>query len=299
MVAQGIQQRQALVIVIGHRAPIDTQPHFIANRLECAVQKIIGHLLQFPGLLGVDMELSHHCQSNFPEGSRLFILGRQNAAHNDGLVEEPRRRRGLQQGLHLAATAGLSENGHVAGVSAESGNIVMHPLQRGHQVRNACIAGIGVLLSEGGHIKIAQDIQPVIDCDNHYIAVGCQCIALVGDLFNRGAVGVAAAMEPDHNRALAVIQPRCPDIQELAVFIRRPEAVGNKQLAGRGRASGRGADVAIICGVAHTLPGLYGMWRLEAICIGIGNSVEGINAVQQEAPKGSGFGLDQGGILRA
>ena len=74
MVAQGIQKRQTLIVIIDYRAPIDAQAHLVTDVLERMIQEIVGNGLQCLGVGRVDVELFHHAQCDFPEGHRLLDL---------------------------------------------------------------------------------------------------------------------------------------------------------------------------------------------------------------------------------
>ena len=156
----------------------------------------------------------------------------------------------------------------------------MYPAQRFHNICHARIAGISVFLTIGGHIQVAQNIQAMVQRNNHNISVFRQSVAFIRDLFYGGAVRESAAMEPHHNRLLRrSIQAGCPDVQILAIFVGGPEAMGNIDLSlGRGCAVYR-TDVSIVRGILHALPGLHRGWHLPALCVGIFDTVECINAV--------------------
>ena len=67
----------------------------------------------------------------------------------DDLVEEALRGRHVHQADDLAAAAGLPEDHDVAGIAAEALDVVVHPLQRRHEVGGAGVAGVRVLRAIG------------------------------------------------------------------------------------------------------------------------------------------------------
>ena len=74
------------------------------------------------------------------------------ARFHNGPVEQAVRRRGLGQGDHLAAAAGLAKDGDVLRVAAKVLNVLMDPLQCGHQVGQARLGGVLVLLPILGQV---------------------------------------------------------------------------------------------------------------------------------------------------
>ena len=120
----------------------------------------------------------------------------------------------LPQHGDLCPAAGLAEDSHVAGVAAKLCDIVPHPAQGLNQVGHAHVYGVPVLIPEGGHVKVAEGVEPVVYRYDHHIVQLCQIIAVVANLLNAGASGVAAAVNPEHNRQFfAGLAGRGPDIQ--------------------------------------------------------------------------------------
>ena len=132
-------------------------------------------------------------------------------------MEQPLSRRHSQQRAHLAASAGLPEDGDVARIAAERGDIVAHPFKGGDQIQQADVAGLRVFFAtQFGQVQVAEHIEAMIDGDNDHVLFGRQVPAVV-HLPVGGAGGVSAAVIPHHNRALTAQAGR-PNIQVQAVF---------------------------------------------------------------------------------
>src|SRR4030095_6201092 len=68
-------------------------------------------------------------------------------------------------------------------------------------------------------IQIAEDSQPVVERDYYTIAAAAQFSPVVTRVLLAIAGDVASAMQPDHDRPLAVVVDACrPDIEPQAVF---------------------------------------------------------------------------------
>ena len=119
-----------------------------------------------------------------------------------GAMEEPLGRRHAHQRGHLRSAARLAVNHHPVGIAAEVGDVLLHPLQRRHQVGHADIHRILIGRSANlRHVEEAQNIQAVIDGDLHNIVMPRHLRAFVRGQFIRRAEAVAAAMEVHHDRA--------------------------------------------------------------------------------------------------
>ena len=152
-------------------------------------------------------------------------------ALDDRLVEQAvGAGHGLQHGDLGPATA-LAEDGDIGRVAAEGRDVVAHPFQHQHDVQHAGLAG-GGMAAQFTQMQIAEDVQAMVDGHRHHVAAPGQIAAVVHGRA-AGAVGKAAAVQPDHDRPLAA-QALGPDIDEQAVLV-------GAGLAGRGRVGVRAA----------------------------------------------------------
>ena len=124
------------------------------------------------------------------------------AALRRDLVEQPLGRRHVHHADDFAAAARLPEDHHVVGIAAEGLDVVLHPLQRHHQIGRAGVARVRVLRTVGREIQRAEDVQPVVHADHHDVAELAERAAVVGVRLHRRAVGEAAAVHPHHDRLL-------------------------------------------------------------------------------------------------
>ena len=176
------------------------------------------------------------------------------AAHRpDAMEEAGGRRHGHQRGA-LRATAGLAEDGDVAGVAAKRRGIVAHPAQREDQVQHPDVAGVGeVGAAERRQVEMTERVQPVIDGDDHHVAATRKPRAVGFDPV-AGVAGERAGVEPhQHRPAGAVGQARRPHVHVQAVFAQHPVAAGRLRRDGSERR-----------GVADARPRLRCNWRQEA-----------------------------------
>ena len=86
----------------------------------------------------------------------------QRAALYDPFVEETVGYGHLEKHLHLAASAGLTEDGHIVRITAEGGDIIPHPFQRQYDIHHSQAAGIPVLLPVAGQVHEPDTVQPVV-----------------------------------------------------------------------------------------------------------------------------------------
>ncbi|MEZ5766059.1 MAG: hypothetical protein R3D69_18700 [Xanthobacteraceae bacterium] len=100
------------------------------------------------------------------------------AALHDGAVEQALGRRHRHDGRNLAAAARLAEDRDVAGVAAEFGDVVAHPGQRRNQIEHAGVRGFREFWQQLPEIQKAEQVQPVIDGDDHHVAATRQPCAV-------------------------------------------------------------------------------------------------------------------------
>ena len=266
--------------------------------LICLRQLFILDGLQLLHLIRREAQMLEH---GLDEGAAVLVRGGaqqavEHAAHDDAFVEEAVRLGDLHQVEHLGPAAGLAEDGHVVRVAAEARDVLVDPLQSGHQICVARVGGVLVLLPVGGQVQVAQDVQPVVQGDHHHVAELGEGVAVIGHLLDGRARREAAPVEPDHDGFLGGgIDGGAPYVQILAVLVLGPVAVGHHHLALGGLPVQHGADVAVREGVLHALPGRGRRGGLEALGVRVLDAVEGIGAVPEEAPELSGLGLDDGG----
>ena len=117
----------------------------------------------------------------------------------------------------------MPEDRDVAGIAAELGDVIAHPLEGQDQIELADIAGIDEIgRAELGEVEVSKRVQAMIDGDDDDVALAGETLA-VGFDFVAGAARIGAAVEPHHDRALAVVaEARGPDIEVQAVFADRP-----------------------------------------------------------------------------
>ena len=82
----------------------------------------------------------------------------------------------------LSAASGMSEQSHVVRISAEPVDVAVYPLQDSHDVGDSAVGGVLVLLSEVGHVQISEDVQPVVEGDDHQVSVAGEVRSFKGDL---------------------------------------------------------------------------------------------------------------------
>ena len=125
-----------------------------------------------------------------------------------------------QDGDRTAAGA-LPEDGHVAGVAAESGDVLVHPPER-HSLVEQAVAGRRLEVFTAGHrgeVHEAVHIQTVVDVHHDDVAMRLDEVgSAVAGLAAR-AVDVGPAVDPYHHRLLlGLVVGVDPDVQVEAVF---------------------------------------------------------------------------------
>ena len=219
------------------------------------------------------------------------------AAHVVALGVQAVGLRALQQGGHLGTAAGLAEHGHVVRVAAEAFDIVPDPLEGRDDVVAARVAGVFVFVAEIGKIKIAQDVQPVVDADHHGVPVQGHVVPVVGDLLDGGTGAVPAAVQPHEHGALFPVQRGRPDIQVQAVLAERPEAVRHIDFALRIVLLQQGAHIAVAGGVQHVLMPGRGLRGVETGGLRVRDAAEGQDALVLKAPDRALGGFHHGELV--
>ena len=214
---------------------------------------------------------------------------------------EALRRGHPEQRAHLARAARLTEDRHVAGIAAERGDVVAHPLEAGDDVAHARVAGVGELLAAKlREVHEAERVQPMRDADDHDVVLAGQVGAVIRHHSGR-AGRIAAAVQPHHHRPLPCADARRPDVQVEAVFAHRLAQVERCPFLDEDRIDERRAQPELE-GVADAGPRLRFHRRLKAprACRGraVRDASEGLDAVDREAADFAGGGL-HGGAGRA
>ena len=161
-------------------------------------------------------------------------------ALNDRRAEQSYRPRRDQVIAHRHSAGGFAGDGDLLRVTAECGDVVTDPAQRGLLVGQAVVADRAGR-TERRVSQETQRTQPVVDRDDHDVASGRQPARVVNVA---AAVDEPAAVDPHHHRTfLAVLSAgRSPDVECQAVF------------------AGGFAHARLETGVLHALrPGLGGV----------------------------------------
>ena len=171
------------------------------------------------GLRIARVDASFHKERLHPaRGIDRPLCGDLLTAHRSGRVEQTRRFRHRHKGRDLRTASGLSEHHDAGRIAAEHGNILANPLQRTDEIELAEIPGIAEPLAHRLQPAIAEHVQPMVDGDNHRIALSGKVRALRQRIGNRAPV-VSSAMEIDHHRTPgAAIGVRGPDVEEEAIL---------------------------------------------------------------------------------
>src|SRR5581483_11594877 len=197
-------------------------------------------------------------------------------------MEQTLRRTHRHQSAHFSRAARLAEDGDVVRVAAEIGDVVVDPLERGYGVQDAAVACVLELFAaDFGEIEKTKRIEAVIDGDRHDVVLVRHVAAVVHGVA-AVAAGESAAMQPNHDRALMVVQAVGPDVEVQAVLTDGNFGDGGGDFGDLGvRTLGRlGAPFD---GVFDAAPGCGFRGRHESICPAggraVGNATEGENLV--------------------
>ena len=288
--------------VVGGGGP----PAHDALGLQAGADGAIGHaqLLEGRRLQGGDVRFPQLLQQGFHQGLFARLRGggtlAAHAAHEDALVEKALGRRGVQQGIHLAAAAGLAEDGHVLRVAAEGSDVLMDPAQGFHQVGLARVPAVSIPFAVFAQVEISQDVQPVVHRHHHHIPELGEFVAVVGHHLHGAAGGVPAAVEPDHDGLLGVfIQALGPEIEAQAVLALGPEAVRDHHIPEGAFVVQQRADRPGGVGVPHPFPGFHRLRHHKTLRRGVGHAQEIEGAPHLIAPEFSGPGLRDGPVFPA
>jgi hypothetical protein len=140
-------------------------------------------------------------------------------------------------GEDAESSGGLAEEGHIAGVATEPGDVGPHPLQGGLLVHDPVVAGRAAGIAQGRVGQEAHGAEPVVDGDDDD-APGNE-----GPSFGIGrgvAGGEGTAVDPDHDRVGALARGRVDvEIETVLAFGTGPEGAFRPGLeAGSGGLAG-------------------------------------------------------------
>jgi hypothetical protein len=204
-----------------------------------------------------------------PRGFGGLLGGRhldQRPALHDGAVEEALRPIHGHQQRDFASAAALAEYQHIARIATELGDVVAHPFERQHQVENAGGAGIGEAFAMVGQVKLAKNVEPMIDAHDHDVTALGEPDTVVGVAGTRTGYETAT-VEPDHDRTLAAVaQCGRPDVEEEAVLAlgqRRVRTPGPEEAASVASSRLWGGE-AIVARLQYASPWRGGSWRRKA-----------------------------------
>ena len=186
----------------------------------------------------------------------------------------------------------LATDGHLPGVAAEVGDVVVDPLQRGDLVADAVVLRSGEGGVEVAELHEAEHAEPVVDGHDDDVTLPSERGAVVGVA---GTGGVGAAVDPEEHRAAGPVRRRGVDVEEEAVLV--PNDVARRQGARRGPGDlgRRGAETG---GVVDAVPPADGYrWREAASpggWLGVADAEELVDAVAFPAPDRAERGVDRG-----
>lgn len=121
-------------------------------------------------------------------------LGEVRAGHalGYGAAEQPGGVRHGEQGSDAASAGGLAEHGDIRGVTAEGGDVVLYPPQRGDLVENATVVRRSRDMCE------ALCAEAVVHADHHHTVLGQRRTVVMR--VSGAALQIATAMDPHHHR---------------------------------------------------------------------------------------------------
>ena len=290
------------IVAVGLGGPVDPFALALQNGAGFVYRPDkLGHryLLQLLGVLFVDLQGLQNLQHQLLGGAGgVKIPGRDDARHDDHLLEQVLRFGDLPQHGDLGSAAGLAEDSDVLRVAAKGCDIFLHPAESLHQVGHAHVHRIPILFAEVGHIQIAEGVEPVVYRDHHHAVFFRQVEAVVGHLLDGGAGGIPAPVNPEQHRLFGGrVTGVGPDVQVLAVFRAGPEPVGDHHLAGGHGLGEHRADHPIAARVLYPLPGGDGLGHLEALGLGVADAVEVVHPVVAETTQLAFPGLHNGGCF--
>ena len=221
-------------------------------------------------------------------------------------MEEPFGCRHGGEQADFRGAARLSHDRHVRGIAAEVRDVVVHPLQGGHDVEHPDVARTAVFLAAHGcEVGESERVEPVVHRAEDDVAVAGDVLAVVAVLLDAVAACEAAAVEPhEHRTALAVVEGGRPYVQTQAVFAHQVVVpVVDEHRVGFGAP----VVVALRCRSAvghcraHALPRFGRSGRHEAVFAArvgaVGDAAEAEDVAQHEAAHLAVGGLGHGDVF--
>src|SRR5579863_8513439 len=190
-------------------------------------------------------------------------------------MEKPFRRGHGEKRGHFLAAAGFSEDEDSAGITAEIGDVVAHPGERGDDIEHADVAGGLERIAGVAEVRVTEQAEAVIDGHDHDIATTRKTRAVI-QRSRAGARGECTSVTPDHHGTLMVIPyTRRPDVERETILAfadsrrirRRSHEIRTGENAGRTRNCLR-SGVAVFESVAHAGPRIRLSRRHEAVLSG-------------------------------
>ena len=205
---------------IQRRAEIETAPEHRIGRLQAFEQALIREGKQGSAVVFRQSEMVEQGARPPPAIAgplRSDLL----AAHRRGSVEETIGCGHRHQRRDLGAAARLAEDHHAVRVPAEGPDMLANPFERADQVELPRIAAMAETLTERCQPAIAEQVEPVIDRDDHHIALFGKLRPMRQRVGDRAPI-VGTAMKIDHHRAArGRMGIRRPDVEEQAVLAHR------------------------------------------------------------------------------
>jgi hypothetical protein len=202
---------------IQRRAEIETAPEHRIGRLQAFEQALIREGKQGSAAVFRQSEMVEQGARPPPAIAgplRSDLL----AAHRRGSVEETIGCGHRHQRRDLGAAARLAEDHHAVRVPAEGPDMLADPFERADQVELPRIAAVAETLTERCQPAIAEQVEPVIDRDDHHIALFGKLRPMRQRVSDRAPI-VGPAMKIDHHRAArGRMGIRRPDVEEQAVL---------------------------------------------------------------------------------
>jgi len=186
------------------------------------------------------------------------------------------------------AAGRLARDRHLRRITAERGDVLLHPFERGDLVEEAEAARARLVAD----VEEARRAEPVIQCHRDHAVARERRSVVEPD--RAGAPLEAAAVNPHEHRQRGKPGCRCPDVQvEAVVALRHPP----RQARGIDRAlAGLRADVAEPARIAYALPPRDANRRGESPPadrrFGAGDAAEHGDAVLDDAAHGALSGRD-------
>ncbi len=204
-------------------------------------------------------------------------------------VKEARGLRHAEQVDDLPGAARLPEDHDARRIAAERLDVVAHPSQRRDDVLLSRVGRLRELAAEDpAEVQVAENVEAMIDAHADHVVIARQVLAGVAGRA-AAALVVAAAVEPDHDRALAAVAEAArPHVQVEAVLALspgggRPQRSPEHDLLVAAGATGLRSVGTVLERVAHAGPRRFAQRRQEpALAAGrraVGHTQESVDAV--------------------